>query len=55
MRPTAAAIAAYVATLLIAVAAAIAHPWSGVEAHFVKAVAGLSSSVADLASPSAAP
>lgn len=43
------AISAYVATLLIAVVAALVHPWYGAEAHFVKAVTGLSTALATMA------
>jgi hypothetical protein len=48
MRPPALAISAYIATLLIAVSAAIVHPWFGVEAHFVRAVTGLSTAMAGM-------
>lgn len=40
----------YVATLVIAVAAAAVHPWLDVEAHFVRAVSGLSTAAATLTS-----
>jgi hypothetical protein len=48
MHLPAAAISAYIATLVIAVSAAIVHPWFDVEAHFVKAVTGLSTAVASI-------
>ena len=38
----------YLATLVIAVAAAAVHPWLDVEAHFVRAVSSLSTAVATL-------
>ena len=50
MHLPAVAISAYIATLIIAVAAAIVHPWFDVEAHFVKAVTGLSTAVAAMTS-----
>lgn len=45
----------YLATLVIAVAAAAVHPWLDVEAHFVRAVSGLSTAVATLTSTTPAP
>jgi hypothetical protein len=44
------AIVGYLATLVIAVAAAALHPWFDVEAHFVRAVSGLNNAVATMAS-----
>jgi hypothetical protein len=43
------AIVGYLATLVIAVSAAAAHPWFDVEAHFVRAVAGMNTAVSALA------
>ena len=43
-------IVGYVATLVVAVAAAAVHPWLDVEAHFVRAVSSLSTAVATLTS-----
>lgn len=54
MRPPALAVSAYIATLVIAVVAAIVHPWFDVEAHFVRAVTGLSTAVAGLTASSPA-
>lgn len=39
------AIVGYLATLVIAVSAAAIHPWFDVEAHFVRAVAGMNTAV----------
>lgn len=43
------AVLGYVATLVIAVAAAVMHPWFDVEAHFVRAVFGMNSAVSAVA------
>ncbi len=45
MHMPAPAIVGYLATLAIAVSAAAIHPWFDVEAHFVRAVAGMNIAV----------
>lgn len=39
---------AYLATFMIAVASAVAHPWFDTEAHFVKAVVGMAKAAASM-------
>ncbi len=46
MRPAALAILAYLSTVVIAVAASLAHPPSDGERHFVKAVVELGTAAA---------
>ncbi|MDR7093381.1 hypothetical protein [Hydrogenophaga laconesensis] len=48
MHLSALSVVGYLATLVIAVAAAAVHPWLDVEAHFVRAVSSLSTAVATL-------
>ena len=43
-------IVGYLATLVVAVAAAAVHPWLDVESQFVRAVSGLTTAVATLTS-----
>lgn len=49
MHMPAPAIVGYLATLAAAVSAAAVHPWFDVEAHFVRAVAGLNTAVSAMA------